>query len=67
MSAREFLIDKGNLSSGVVVADYYLAGMTGVELCLQLADEQSDYPTVLVAGTANASKVLAAGLVEFVG
>ena len=67
MTAREFLIDKPNHSSGVVVADYRLQGMTAVELCLQLANEQAEYPTVFVAGHATAGSVLAAGLVEFVG
>lgn len=66
MTAREFLIDKRHHSSGVVVADFRLQDMTGVELCEQLCKEQSAFPVVLLAGYADVPKVLAAGMPELV-
>jgi len=36
MIGREFLIDKRHHTSGVVVAEYWLQGMNGLELAGQL-------------------------------
>lgn len=66
MTAREFLIDKRNYSGGVVVTEYRLQGITGPELCQQLAKERADFPTVLITGRVNVSKVLAAKVVEII-
>ena len=66
MTAREFLIDKRHHSEGVVVADYRLRDINGVELCEQLSKEASEFPVVLMAGHADTSKVLASGMAELV-
>lgn len=58
MTAREFLIDQRNHSSGVVIADYRLQGMTGLEMAEQLAKNRSDFPVVLIAGHSDIPKVI---------
>ena len=66
MTAREFLIDQRNHSSGVVVADYRLLDMTGVELCEQLAKVRSTFPVALIVNHADIPKVVAAGVFDFI-
>ena len=66
MTAREFLIDKRNHSSGVVVADYRLQGMTGLELTEQLTSEQSTFPFVLIVGHADIPKVIRGDVADVV-
>jgi two-component system response regulator FixJ len=58
MTPREFLIDKRNHSSGVVVADYRLQGITGLELAEQLTREAADFPFVIMAGHGDIPKVI---------
>lgn len=66
MTAREFLIDKPRYSGGVVVCDYRLLGMNGVELYERLAEERSAFPIVLVTKRIDVSKVLSRNVAEFI-
>jgi two-component system response regulator FixJ len=66
MTPREFLIDKRSHSSGVVVADYRLQGITGLELAAQLGSEQADFPLVIMAGHGDIPKVIAGDVAHIV-
>ena len=59
MTGREFLIDKQQHSSGAVVVDVRLAGMTGLELAEQLQNERAAFPVILLAARADVQKVIA--------
>lgn len=66
MTAREFLIDKPRYSGGVVVCEYRLHDMTGLELYERLAEERSAFPVVLMTKRIDVSKVLAARVAAFI-
>jgi FixJ family two-component response regulator len=66
MTGREFLIDKPRHIGGVVVCEYRLHDMTGVELYERLAEERSAFPIVLITKRMDVSKVLSRNVAEFV-
>jgi two-component system response regulator FixJ len=66
MTPREFLIDKRNHSSGVIVTDYRLQGITGLELAEQLTSERATFPFVIMAGHADIPKVIAGNMADTV-
>lgn len=59
MTAREFLIDREKFSSGVVVAEFRLKSITGLELAKQLSKECSNFTVVLIANRQDIPKVVA--------
>ena len=59
MTAREFLRDRQNYSSGVVVAEFRLKSLTGLELAKQLSKDGSDFPVVMIANRQDTPKVVA--------
>jgi two-component system CheB/CheR fusion protein len=59
MTAREFLIDKPKYSAGVVVAEFRLKSITGLELAQKLSKERSNFAVVLIANRQDMPRVVA--------
>lgn len=59
MTAREFLIDRQKYSRGVVVAEFRLKSVTGLELAKILSKECSNFAVVLIANRQDVPKVVA--------
>ncbi len=66
MTVNEFLIDKKNHTSGVVVAECRLRGVTGQELCEMLKSESEAFPVVLIASNRDFPTAIASSATELV-
>ena len=64
MTGREFLIDKPQHTSGAVVVDVRLPGMTGPELAEKLQHERAEFPVLLIVGHADIPMAIAAGAAD---
>ena len=59
MTADAFLIDRKKYSSGVVVAEFRLKSLSGLELAKQLSKECSNFAVVMIANRQDTPKVVA--------
>ena len=66
MSAREFLGDKPRYTGGVVVAEFRLMSVAGLELAKRLSKERADFPVVLIANRQDIPKVVAGNSADVV-
>lgn len=64
-TAREFLSDKVNYESGIVLCDIRLPGMFGTELAEQLRAEGGTFPVTLISARQDVSSAIRSG-VDFV-
>ena len=64
-SAGEFLLDRPDLTDSIVVADFRLPGMTGVDLYEYLQNVQPPVPVVFVTDRTDVLSVIRNTLAEF--
>ena len=60
-SAREFLANVAHKSSGILVLDVRMPGMTGLELLQRVRAADPDMPFIMVTGNSDMDAVKAAG------
>ncbi len=68
-SAASFLESAAGITSGCVVTDIYMPGMSGIELLEHLAEMRFAHPVIVITGRGDiqtAIKVIKAGAVDFI-
>lgn len=67
-SAEEFLDDIGRVTTGCILADYRMPGMSGLQLFHALREAGNELPVILISGHAEPPMIdaaLSAGVAEF--